>query len=158
MRAIATARRPSTVLRRRLAVRSLLPRSLRPLRPLQRPADDVILEIVVLHVCARDEAPAFSDHALYETEAWGSEFLARNCPHGRLELRVGSAEDLILEVADTAAADLIVLGWGQLLTPGQCRVVRRVLEGAGIPVLLLSARRASTLARRPMTSSALSTA
>jgi nucleotide-binding universal stress UspA family protein len=105
------------------------------------------IETVVVHVCPCDEAPPFSDHALYETEAWGSEFLARNCPHGRLELRVGSAEDLILDVADTSAADLIVLGWGQLLARGQGRVVRHVLEGAGIPVLLLSARRVTSYAR-----------
>ena len=62
-----------------------------------------------------------------------------------------------MHVLDVTGAD-ISLPDPELLTPGQCRVVRRVLEGAGIPVLLLSARRASTLARRPMTSSALSTA
>ena len=130
----------------------------RALRRALRRVDPAGIEIVALHVCARDEAPAFSDHALYETEAWGSEFLARNCPHGRLELRVGSAENLILDVADTSAADLIVLPWGQLLAHGQARVLRRVLEGAGIPVLLLSARRASSLVPRPTTASALSTA
>lgn len=114
------------------------------------------VEVAVLHVCAQDDAPAFSDHPLYETEAWGSEFLARHCPIGRLELRLGSAAEIVSEVAAATGADLIVLGWGQLLARGQGRVVRRVLEAARIPVLLLSARRTPSLARRAPTTTALS--
>jgi nucleotide-binding universal stress UspA family protein len=144
-------------MRRLLAPLDGSPEISRALQRFLTRVDPAGIEIVMLHVCSRDEAPAFSDHALYELEAWGSEFLARNCPQGRLELRVGAPEDLVLDVADATAADLIVLGWDQLPARGQGRVVRRVLQGAGIPVLLLAARRASSLAHRPTTASVLST-
>jgi nucleotide-binding universal stress UspA family protein len=102
------------------------------------------LEILVLHVHSPATVPAFADHDPHATQAWEEEFLSRyiSTPHDPVTLlrRVGVAADDIAAVAHDAAADLIVLAWGQKLDPGHARVVSETLAHSTIPVLLLPAR------------------
>jgi len=110
-------------------------------------ADDAHLEVIVLHVHAPDELPAFTDQLQHQAATWGSEFLARYCPWGlgkvSLELRVGRRAEQILAVADEAEADLIALGWSCELAAGRAPVVREVLERGHVPTLLVPVQLAS---------------
>ncbi len=98
------------------------------------------LEVVVVHVLDRAEVPAFLDQAHHDLDAWGEEFLARHrVSEGarRIVLRSGAAGDGVLDVATAEAADMIVLGWSQDLSPGRAAVVRLLLGAASVPVLLV---------------------
>ncbi len=101
---------------------------------------DADLELVVVHVLADQEVPAFLDQAHHDLEAWGREFLARHAvteSAPRIVLRAGTPGRNVLEVAGAEAADLIVLGWSQDLSPGRAEVVRLLLSDAEVPVLLV---------------------
>ena len=102
------------------------------------------LEILVLHVHSPATVPAFSDHDPHATRAWEREFLLRYIasPHDHVSLlrRLGVPADDIVAAAQDASADLIVLAWGQDLSPGRARVVSETLAHGSIPVLLLPAR------------------
>ena len=99
------------------------------------------VEVVVLHVHAPDEIPAFQDQPQHAIPAWEREFAARFVVdgHARVEMieRVGSAEDHIVAAADDVDADLIALGWNQQLAPGRAQVVREALAHSTVPVLLV---------------------
>jgi nucleotide-binding universal stress UspA family protein len=98
------------------------------------------VEVVLLHVQFGGTVPRFTDQVQHETEAWSGEFLARNCPSPgavELELRGGVPGTSILQVAETLHADLIALGWSQVLSPDRAAVVREVLERSSVPVLLV---------------------
>jgi nucleotide-binding universal stress UspA family protein len=98
------------------------------------------IELVVLHVHDEGTIPLFSDQRQHELESWGREFLRRHCPHPahvRLEVRIGSPSESVLQVADETASDLIALGWSQDLSAGHAAVVRAVLERSSVPVLLV---------------------
>lgn len=104
-------------------------------------AQDV--EVVLLHVLGEDRLPRFADHVQHETRSWTDEFLARYCPEGvepvTLEVRVGHAEECVLDVLREKGADLLALGWRQNLAAGRARVVREALARSPVPVLLVPA-------------------
>jgi len=108
--------------------------------PTVRLLADADLEVVVVHVLTDQQVPAFLDQAHHALDAWGHEFLARHAvtePAPRIVLRAGTPGRNVLEVAGTEAADLIVLGWSQDLSPGRAEVVRLLLADADVPVLLV---------------------
>lgn len=111
------------------------------LEPVLELAAHAEIEIVVLHVSDETSIPYFSDQPQHETAAFSDEFLARYCDrardHARLELRVGVPADQVLEVTAGLAADLVALGWSQRLESGHARVVRRFVEHAAVPVILM---------------------
>jgi hypothetical protein len=114
--------------------------SLAPKRVLELAAE-ASLDIVVLHVVDEASLPAFTDQPQHENEAWAREFLERYCPLGlgglKLELRVGTPEELVPQVAQEVDVDLIALGWSRELEGDRARVVRAALSRAHRPVLLL---------------------
>lgn len=98
------------------------------------------IELVVLHVHDAGTIPLFSDQRQHELESWGREFLCRHCPYPervRLEVRIGSPGENVLQVAEETSSDMIALGWSQDLGAGHAAVVRAVLERSPVPVLLV---------------------
>jgi nucleotide-binding universal stress UspA family protein len=98
------------------------------------------LDVTVLHVYDEASVPMFSDQPVHEARAWTDEFLRRHCPDPdavSLELRIGTPETHVVDVAVDSRADLLVLGWSQDLSSGRARVVRHALETSMIPVLLV---------------------
>ncbi len=110
-----------------------------------RLATDANLDVVLMNACDEEATPHFSDQPQYETDVWATEFLARHCPVAaervRLELRVGVAADEVLAASADTGADLVVLGWSQVLAGGHAPVVREALEHSRVPVLLLPTNR-----------------
>lgn len=104
-------------------------------------AQSADLETVFLHVQDEWSVPSFEDQPYYDVETWAQEFLARWVPGARaetaMELRVGSPEEQILEVARDIGADMIAMGWSQDLSPGRATVVRWALEHTPIPLALM---------------------
>ncbi len=98
-------------------------------------------EIVALHVFPPLRLPPFSDNPVLETDAWAQEFLRRlhEAPTGRLhlELRVGDPAAEVSAAVEELGVDLVALLWHRDISHGHGRVVRRVLETASVPVLLL---------------------
>jgi nucleotide-binding universal stress UspA family protein len=117
---------------------SLAPRAIFALAP---QAD---IEAIVLHVSDEASIPAFTDQPQHEQSARAREFIDRYCPWGigtvRLETRVGRGGELIPQVAEAAACDLIVLGWSRELAAGRAAVVRETLASSRRPVLLVPVR------------------
>jgi nucleotide-binding universal stress UspA family protein len=107
-------------------------------------------EVVALHVFEPEDLPLFGDEPLYETEAWAEEFLRRvaRAPveRVRLEIRVGNVLEVVPDSVRELDADLVVMGWHCTLHEGHGRVVRRMIEVATVPVLLLPVGRAATRA------------
>ena len=99
------------------------------------------LETVILHVHDEWSVPSFEDQPHYDVEVWSEEFLARWVPGARagtaIELRVGTPEEQILDVARDIGADMIAMGWSQNLSPGRATVVRWALEHTPIPLALM---------------------
>jgi nucleotide-binding universal stress UspA family protein len=104
-------------------------------------AREARLEVVVLHVHEEESLPAFTDQPQHEERAWAEEFLARYCPSGldivELDVRVGRSEELVPLVAEECGADLIALGWSQVLAEQRAPVVRATLARARVPVMLI---------------------
>jgi nucleotide-binding universal stress UspA family protein len=104
------------------------------------PLDLEAVELVALHVFTAATVPAVLDHPGRDLEMWGDEFIARFCPDAeRVDLRTGAVSGRILEACSEAAADLIVLSWSQIASPGHAAVVLDVLGRSAVPVLLLPA-------------------
>ena len=104
-------------------------------------AESADLETVILHVRDEWSVPSFEDQPHYDVETWAEEFLARWVPGARagtaIELRVGTPEEQILDVARDVEADMIAMGWSQDLSPGRATVVRWALEHTSIPLALM---------------------
>ncbi len=83
--------------------------------------------------------PSMEDHSPHGTEAWGREFVERHCPgqqrtfHGR----EGDPGNAVIEEAERAGSDLIVLSFGGTIEAGHGTVIREVLSRSRIPVLIL---------------------
>ena len=111
------------------------------------------IEIVVLHVDDETSIPSFSDQPQHETPAFAEEFIARYCDcardDARLELRVGVPAEQVLEVTAGLGADLVALGWSQRLDSSHANVVRRFVEQAAVPVILMPLRGAAGPTMRP---------
>lgn len=93
-------------------------------------------ELVVVHVFDERARPPILNHG--GIEQWGDEFLLRHLPgrHARFEWRSGYAPDLVLQVGEERAVDLVVVGWAQTLK-GHGDVIRAVLSRSKVPVLVL---------------------
>jgi Universal stress protein family len=106
-------------------------------------AENAHLEVLVLHVHDAESIPAFEDQLQHETEAWAREFVTRWVPVApeaiRLEMRVGSAPQQVLQAADELHVGLIAIGWGRDLSPGRAPIVRLLLERGSHPLALLPA-------------------
>jgi hypothetical protein len=104
-------------------------------------AREARIEVIALHVHQEKSLPAFTDQPQHEDRAWAEEFLARYCPSGlgtvRLDVRVGRCEELVPLVAEECGADLIALGWSQVLAEHRAPVVRATLARARVPVMLI---------------------
>jgi len=99
------------------------------------PAD---VEIRVLHGFTETTLPAMLDRPEYDLDILGQEFLRRHFPHpAHVELRSGSAPELIVEATREQRTDLIVLSWSQDSSPGKAKVIQEVLSASSVPVLLL---------------------
>jgi nucleotide-binding universal stress UspA family protein len=99
------------------------------------------LDVVVLHVHEPTSLPAFTDQPQHEQSDWAREFVRRYCPWGvgavQLEVRVGSADELVPLLAEQERADIIALGWAQELAEGRAPVVRAALARGKVPVMLV---------------------
>lgn len=89
-------------------------------------------------------APRFIDQEQYEWSDWQDEFSMRfsQCPEGshhRVSARVGEPASTIAEEADACDAELIVLSWKGTFVAGHGRVVRRLLDMAPCPLLIVPA-------------------
>lgn len=111
--------------------------------------------LTVLHVPSFDApagagsfpAPRFVDRPHHDWSAWRREFERRfcRCTEGvQVSLRVatGSPAPSIVDAARSLHADLIVLSWKGDAGPGRAETLKRVLEEAPCPVLVVAARRA----------------
>ena len=95
------------------------------------------LEVIVLHVHDEGSIPLFSDQRQHELESWADEFLRRHCLNPelvRLETRIGTPSENVLQVADDTSADLIALGWSQDLGPGRAAVIRAANAAPDAPL------------------------
>jgi nucleotide-binding universal stress UspA family protein len=101
------------------------------------------VDLVVLHVFNAETVPMFWDQYAHAGQTWAQEFLARYLaqPNARMELRVGTAVEHLLQVAEAEQADMITLGWSQHLEPGRSLIVRRAILGAAVPVMLVPINR-----------------
>jgi nucleotide-binding universal stress UspA family protein len=98
---------------------------------------DAGTEVVATHVFDSSTVPAFWDQAAHGRPAFSDEFVRRHLPAGvRLALRRGSPAEEVLAESELTDADLLLLGWAQLLTPGRAALVRRALAGR-VPVMLV---------------------
>jgi len=94
--------------------------------------------VVGVHVFDTGTVPAFWDQAAYSHKEWTREFLRRNLPDAvELDLRSGRPAEEVLAEAEHDGVDLIVVGWGQDLTPGRAATVRQALTHGRVPVLLV---------------------
>ena len=107
-------------------------------------------EIVVMHVGTADTpdepgslpAPRMIDQEQYEWSSWHEEFTMRfaACPQGgrhRTVVRVGDPPAMIIAEAARLPADLIVVAWGGVTGAGRSLFVRRLLDEAPCPLLLV---------------------
>ena len=104
-------------------------------------ATDAGLELFVVHVDDMESIPMFSDQAVYETEAYATEFLARyvrGAPAAKLELRVGDPVDEILKATDTVEPDIVAIGWRQDDDPTRAAVAHELLAHTHVPLLLVA--------------------
>jgi nucleotide-binding universal stress UspA family protein len=144
--------RPLTTLRRLLVPLEGSPSASEAMRR----ADDAFCtrgrEIVMLHVVTSDlpgergsyPAPRIVDQEHYEWSAWQEEFCMRfsQCPEGgrhRVCVRVGDPAQTIAEEAAADGAELIVLSWSGSFAGGHGAVVKKLLETAPCPVLVVAA-------------------
>lgn len=97
------------------------------------------VEVVGLHVFQEDTVPRFWDKPEHEEAVWGDEFAARNvvAPGARLELRLGSPAEAVINLTDHESPGLIALAWSQQVAPGRAEVVSEVLRRCRVPVLLV---------------------
>lgn len=99
------------------------------------------LDIVVVHVDDEDSIPSFSDQVAHETDSYAKEFLARylhGAPSARLELRIGVPADEILAATESAAADVLAIGWPQSAEADRGLVARELLDRSQVSVLLVA--------------------
>lgn len=101
--------------------------------------DKAGVDLVVLHVFDATTVPRYWDQHAHAQRAWTDEFLSRSrTPTGaRLELRSGTAGELVVRVAMTEDVDIIALGWSRTTASGRAQTVRASVLEAPVPVLLV---------------------
>lgn len=97
------------------------------------------VEVVGLHVFADGTVPRFWDKPDHEEAIWSREFTARNvvAPGARLELRLGSPAEAVIDLTGHERPGLVALAWSQELAHGRAPVVSEVLQRCRVPVLLV---------------------
>lgn len=97
------------------------------------------VDLVGLHVFQEDTVPRFWDKPDHEEGIWAGEFAARNAvaPGARLELRLGSPGEAVIDLTSHERPGLVALAWSQALAPGRAEVVSEVLRRCRVPVLLV---------------------
>ncbi len=102
-------------------------------------------EVVVLYTLD-GLTPRMLDRPGYDLPIWGSEFVLRYCPgeNRSFEWRTGNPASAVIEVAEGAASDLIVLSFGGNLEVGHGAVIREVLARSSVPVLILPVSRSAS--------------
>jgi len=114
--------------------------------------------ILMLHVIDRRAkkgralaGPSYSDHSVYELEAWQEEFIRGSfamAHHPReattsVVLRFGDPDREIIRFAAETDCDLIVAAWDGNISAGRAKVVQILLEQAPCPLLFVRARELS---------------
>lgn len=95
-------------------------------------------EVVVVHVFDDVDPLRFADRPSRDASLWGAEFLLRSRqPAAGLRLTRGAASVGVAEVTQSDGADLLVVSWSRNFDPGRAAVVRRLLDDAPVPVLLV---------------------
>jgi nucleotide-binding universal stress UspA family protein len=99
---------------------------------------DADREIVVVYTLD-GLTPRMVDRPEYDLSVWGTEFVLRHCPgeHRSFEWRTGDPGSAVVDVAEQAAGDLVVLCFGGDLDLGHGAVVQEVLARSTIPVLVV---------------------
>ena len=104
-------------------------------------------DIVAVHVFRPDEIPPFGDDPTFEAEGWARELLRHTtgtaAARVHLDLRVGDPAIEVSRAVRDLDADLVVLAWHHDLSGDHARIVRRVLETATVPIVLLDAQPAT---------------
>jgi nucleotide-binding universal stress UspA family protein len=97
------------------------------------------VEVVGLHVFQDGTVPRFWDKPDHEEAVWSGEFAARNvvAPGARVELRLGSPAQAVIDLTGHEHPGLIALAWSQQLASGRAGVVSEVLRRCRVPVLLV---------------------
>jgi hypothetical protein len=119
---------------------------------------DADRETIVLYVLD-GLTPRMLDRPERDFALWGDEFVRRHCPgeHRSFEWATGDPGAAVVELAERAAGDLIVLCFGGNFDRGHGAVVHEVLARSPIPVLVLpppariAAGPSSTIPRRSAT-------
>lgn len=113
-----------------------------------RPGREImVLNVVTGHTPAETgslPAPRFIDQEQYEWSDWQDEFSMRfsQCAGGRthrVSVRIGDPASTIAREALACEAELIVLSWSGTFAEGHGCVVRRLLEIAPCPLLIVPA-------------------
>jgi nucleotide-binding universal stress UspA family protein len=116
------------------------PRSTHAVRDVVRYFQDRSAEIVVVHVFDDRDPLRFADRPSRDAAIWGEEFLLRSGqPSAGLRLARGTAPVGVVEAIESGGPDLMVASWSRRLEPGRAEVIRRLLETAPVPVLLVPA-------------------
>lgn len=145
---------PVAALRRLLVPLEGTAASSRPVLDILCPLLKADVELVVLHVFTERTLPRMLDRPRYDLELLGREFLATHFPRGtRIELRPGPVAARVAEASKEHHADLVVLSWSQVSSPGRAEVVREVLGASDLPVLLLPVGRVGAGTDRTSTGS-----
>ncbi len=94
--------------------------------------------VVVVHVFDADSLPAFIGSP-EDVETLAAELAQHHLPGlaQRCELRVGDPASEIIGVVDTEAPDAVLLAWRQDLAPGHAEVMRRLLNDARVPLVVV---------------------
>jgi nucleotide-binding universal stress UspA family protein len=111
--------------------------------------------ILMLHVIDRRAekgralaGPSYSDHSVYELEAWQEEFIRSSfamAHHPRevmtsVVLRFGDPDREIVLFAAETDCDLIVAAWGGSISAGRAKVIQMLLEQSSCPLLFVPGR------------------
>jgi nucleotide-binding universal stress UspA family protein len=116
-------------------------RNARNLKRVVELAADAQVELIVVHVDDEGSIPSFSDQVQHETDAYAQQFLGRylhGAPEARLEMRIGTPADEILDAVESEHPDLLALGWPQSDDPERGAVARDLLDRSNVPMLLVA--------------------
>lgn len=105
-------------------------------------------ELIVLHVYDSTTAPMFGPER-HGDSVVADDFLARHAPGSarRIEMGIGTPATEILDAARRHDVDAIVLGWHQDLAAGRAETLRRVVDEAAVPIVLVPCERPLPLGR-----------
>jgi nucleotide-binding universal stress UspA family protein len=106
---------------------------------------DADREVTVVHTLDGYGAPLM-ERPEHDLPAWANSFVRQHCPgeHRSFEWRTGNPADAVINVAEKAGSDLIVLSFGGDIEVGHGAVIREVLARSPMPVLVLPVSRSAS--------------